>query len=117
MACCGREGCTLDFSRGVPAVTCHQVHLANEIQGVASGTIIPPSLQAFLGERGVSLSSWRTGALVTHLRSQTVFSSCPSLIAKQTVPLVPRSLTSVDLKANQLAAGCIYIFLQDVGPL
>lgn len=93
MACCGREGCNLDFSRRVPAVTCHQGHLANEIQGAASGTITLPRLRACLGERErgfpLILENWGTRS-TTHCGSHTVFPPDLNLVAKQTVRSVPR---------------------------
>lgn len=94
----------------LPRSTCHQVHLANEIQGAASGTITPFNLQACLGDRGVSLSSRRTGALGTGCGSQTVFPLRLCLVAKQTVCSVLRKFDIGGFKGQSMGWGLYFHF-------
>lgn len=45
MTCSCSEGGNLNSSWGTPADICHQVHLANEMQGAAFSTTIPPAFR------------------------------------------------------------------------
>lgn len=108
--CSSSEGWNLNFSRGAPTNICHQVHLANDIQGAASHATILPSRQVCWKSDVVLSLILENGTTMICCGSQAVYSPGLCLAVKQTVHLSRCSPTSVYLKANQLAGRAVFAF-------
>lgn len=93
----------------MPADTCHQVHLANEIQGAASSTTLPPAFRLAWKRDVVLGSSWRNGAPRTHCGGQTIFPPGLSLVVRQTVHSVARMFYNICVFKGRSAGWRLYL--------
>lgn len=104
MTCSRREGGNLKSSWGTPADVCHQVHLANEMQGAASSITIPPAFR-HAGKRDVSSSHLGELGHARHTaETRLFFPEAWHLVEKHlSIQFSGCFPTSVCLKANHLA--------------